>query len=141
MSPSYRSSIKSKRSIRVGFFDGILRLFLAALMALLMGIVVAIAAGKSNYQLFFTVFTVAGLVIFGIILFRTLRVGFWFSFLFAIEWALFPVAILLGSSDYYLPGFSGWGISLSYSVLLAITIPLGVTFFLFFLILGMKFRK
>ena len=138
---SDRSSSKSKGSSTVGFFDGILRVLLAALMAVLLGVVFAIAAGKSNYQLFFSVFTAAGLITFGTVLFKTSRPGFWFSCLFAIEWVLLPIAVSLRSSEYTFNGFSSWGISLTYSTLLAITIPLGVVCFIFFLIMGLKLKK
>lgn len=88
------------------------------------------------------VFFFVGLIAFTILLFRVHRTGFWFSLIFAIEWALLPVAALINATQVRETGCAGAFAAVGATLFLAITVPIGAVGFIVFLLLALfKFRK
>jgi len=111
----------------------VLRIFEAALLALLLGVVCALVAESEKAGAFFGLFFFIGLAGYSFLLFRsaTSKVFFRFSLIFGIEWFLLPVAagINAGQADTI-------GGALGAGILLAMLGPVGVLMGLLFLVLA-----
>lgn len=121
----------------------VLRVVGAGLLAALLGIVVGImVGGESGGQACVYVFIV-GLILYSVLLIRLVnRVGFWFCLVFAIEWALLPIASAVMAGNLRAVGCAGFIATMGVATLLAITIPIGALGFLIFLALALfMFRK
>jgi len=117
-------------------------LALALAMAALLGILGATIAEQGSEGTLLAIFFFVGLVAFTIILFKVERPGFWFSLLFAIEWALLPVAAAINTVQVRETGCSGFAAAIGATLFLALTIPIGALGFIIFLVLALvKFRR
>lgn len=115
---------------------------LALMMAVLLGILGMIVANEGSEGAVLSIAFVVGLVAFTIILFKVDRPGFWFSLLFAIEWALLPVAAAINTGQVRETGCAGFMLTMGATVFLALTIPIGAIGFIVFLALAVfKFHK
>ena len=115
---------------------------LALAMAVLLGVLGAIVAEQDSEGVLLTICFFVGLVFFTALLFRVDRPGFWFSLLFALEWALLPVAAAINTGQVRETGCSGFAAAIGATLFLALTIPIGALGFVIFLVLALvKFRR
>lgn len=118
------------------------RVVLAAILALMLGILGAIIAEQGKGGDLFAFLFLVGLVAYSTLLLKVRRGGFWFCLFCAIEWALLPVATAIDVSQVRRVGFAGIGAAIAAWILLALTLSIGVIGCLIFLALAFfKFRK
>ncbi len=121
----------------------VLRVGGAALLAFLLAVVGGLMARQESGGDLLAFLFIAGLVVYSIVLIKLVnRVGFWFCIVFAIEWALLPMAAAVNASQVKGTGCAGFGAAIAGAVLLGVTIPVGAIGFLVFLALAFfVFRK
>jgi len=111
-------------------------------MALLLGVVGAVIAEQGSEGGLLAIFFFVGLITFTFLLLKVNKPGFWFSLIFAIEWALLPVAAVINAGQVRETGCTGAFAAVGATLFLALTVPIGAIGFLIFLALALfKFRK
>jgi len=115
------------------------RLLLALILGLFLGIVFLRIDGASRSGAMFAFFFAVGFVAHSVMLHLVDRVAFWFCIAMAVEWALLPVGAAIAANRFSGSGFAAIGGAIGQGLVLAITIPIGITGCIIFLALA--FRK